>query len=143
MDNNLDFSKELAFRTSKSSGKGGQHVNKVETRVELLFDVNASEILSGLEKNMVWQNLANRINNEGVLLLASDSERSQLRNKKIVVKRFHELVNTALIPKQERKITRTPKAVGRKRLVKKKQTSEKKTLRKKVKLSGNQGFDLS
>jgi ribosome-associated protein len=143
MDNNLDFSKELAFRTSKSSGKGGQHVNKVETRVELLFDVNASEVLSGLEKNMVWQNLANRINNEGVLLLASDSERSQLRNKKIVVKRFHELVNTALIPKQKRKITRTPKAVGRKRLVKKKQTSEKKTLRKKVKLSGNQGFDLS
>jgi Fe-S cluster assembly iron-binding protein IscA len=59
------------------------------------------------------------------------------------VKRFHELVNTALIPKQKRKITRTPKAVGRKRLVKKKQTSEKKTLRKKVKLSGNQGFDLS
>jgi ribosome-associated protein len=141
--NNLDFSKELAFRTSKSSGAGGQHVNKVETRVELLFDVNASEVLNGLEKNLVWQNLANRINNEGILLLASDSERSQLRNKKIVVKRFYELLEKAITPEVKRKITRTPKAVERKRLATKKQTSEKKALRKKVKPSDNQEFDLS
>ena len=139
---NLDFSKELMFRTSRSSGAGGQHVNKVETRVELLFDVNASEVLNGKEKHLVWQNLANRINGEGILLLANDSERSQLRNKKLVVKRFYELINTALTPTTERKLTTTPKAVIQKRLATKKQTSEKKALRKKVKLSDNQEFDL-
>ena len=141
--NNLDFDKELKFRTSKSSGAGGQHVNKVETRVELLFDVNASEILSGMEKNLVWQNLANRINNEGILLLANDTERSQLRNKKLVIKRFYELITTALTPEPQRKLTKVPKAVERKRLANKKQTSEKKALRKKVKPSDNQEFDLS
>lgn len=140
---NLDFSKELTFRTSKSSGKGGQHVNKVETRVELLFDVNTSDVLSGMEKNLVWENLANRINGEGILLLANDSERSQLRNKKVVVKRFYQLMETALTPKRKRKLTKTPKAVERKRLATKKQTSEKKALRKKVKLSDNREFDLS
>lgn len=140
--NNLDFSKELTFRTSKSSGAGGQHVNKVETRVELLFDVNASEVLSGVEKHLVWENLANRINSEGILLLANDTERSQLRNKKLVISRFYELMTTALTPKPNRKLTKTPKAVERKRLATKKQTSEKKALRKKVKLSDNQEFDL-
>jgi ribosome-associated protein len=140
--NNLDLDKELKFRTSKSSGAGGQHVNKVETRVELLFDVNASEVLSGMEKKMVWQKLANRINSEGVLLLANDSERSQLRNKKSVIKRFYGLLTTALTPEPKRKLTKTPKAVERKRLATKKQTSEKKALRKKVKPSNSREFDL-
>ena len=74
--NNLDLNKEFTFRTSKSSGAGGQHVNKVETRVELLFDVNASQILGGVEKNLIWQNLANRINGEGILLLANETNKS-------------------------------------------------------------------
>ncbi|MFT5834342.1 MAG: ribosome-associated protein [Cognaticolwellia sp.] len=141
--NNLDLNKEFTFRTSKSSGAGGQHVNKVETRVELLFDVNASQILGGVEKNLIWQNLANRINGEGILLLANDSERSQLRNKKLVIKRFNQLIQIALTPKPKRRLTKVPRSVHAKRLTNKKQTSEKKATRKKVKLSGNQEFDLS
>lgn len=135
MNNQLDFNKELSFRTSRSSGKGGQHVNKVETRVELLFDVLNSEVLSETQKNLVLRNLKSRINNDGILIFANETERSQKRNKSVVVKRFYQMMEQALIPDKKRKFTRTPKAVQRKRLVNKKQRGEKKALRKKVNLN--------
>jgi ribosome-associated protein len=75
--------------------------------------------------------------------LANDSERSQLRNKKLVIKRFNQLIQIALTPKPKRRLTKVPRSVHAKRLTNKKQTSEKKATRKKVKLSGNQEFDLS
>jgi len=135
MSNQLDFNKELMFRTSRSSGKGGQHVNKVETRVELLFDVPNSEILSNTQKSMVMRNLKNRINNDGILIFANETERSQKRNKSIVVKRFYQMIEQALTPDRKRKFTKVPQAIQAKRLVHKKQRGEKKALRKKVNLN--------
>ena len=135
MNNTLDFSKEITFRTSRSSGKGGQHVNKVETRVELLFDVLNSNILSNTQKSLIQRNLKNHINNNGVLLLANETERTQLRNKNVVTKRFYKMIKQALIPDKKRKFTDIPKAIQVKRLANKKQNSEKKALRKKVNLN--------
>lgn len=135
MNNQLDFSKEITYRTSRSSGKGGQHVNKVETRVELLFDVLNSSILSNTQKSLIQRNLNNHINNNGVLLLANETERTQLRNKNVVTKRFYKMIKQALIPDKKRKFTDVPKAVQANRLVNKKQKSEKKALRKKVNLN--------
>lgn len=142
MNNQLDFSKELMFRTSRSSGSGGQHVNKVETRVELLFNINASSVLTERQKESVHRKLKNRINIEGVLILGNETERSQRRNKSLVVKRFYELVNKAMIPDRKRKLTKIPKAVEAKRLERKKKTSAKKGLRKKVKLNDYREHDL-
>lgn len=135
MNNQLDFSKEITYRTSRSSGKGGQHVNKVETRVELLFDVSNSSILGNTQKSLIQRNLKNHINNNGVLLLANETERTQLRNKNVVTKRFYKMIKQALIPDKKRKFTDIPKAVQAKRLANKKQKSEKKALRKKVNLN--------
>lgn len=135
MNDKLDFSKEITFRTSRSSGKGGQHVNKVETRVELLFDVLNSVVLSQTQKSLVQRNLKNHINNNGVLLLANETERTQLRNKNVVTKRFYKMIQQALIPEKKRKVTEIPKVVQAKRLINKKQQSEKKALRKKVNLN--------
>ena len=135
MNNQLDFSKELSFRTSRSSGKGGQHVNKVETRVELLFDVKNSKILSNTQKNLAKRNLKNRINSDGIFILSNETERSQKRNKSIVIKRFHEMMEEALIPDKKRKFTKIPQAIQAKRLINKKQHGTKKALRKKVNLN--------
>lgn len=127
-----DIHKELTFRTSRSSGSGGQHVNKVSTRVELLFDVVQSEALSEKEKAFILERLANRITQDGVLQLASDASRSQLQNKKAVIKKFDELIAEALQPRKKRAKTGAFKADERKRLKYKKQHAEKKANRKKV-----------
>lgn len=142
MSNQLDFNHELNFRTSRSSGSGGQHVNKVETRVELLFDVKASAVLSDTQKLLVLRNLKNRINNEGVLILANSTERSQRRNKSLAVKRFYEMIGQAMTPNRMRRLTNTPRKVEAKRLKNKKQAGVKKALRKKVKLSDYTENDL-
>lgn len=127
-----DIHKELTFRTSRSSGSGGQHVNKVSTRVELLFDVVQSEALSEKEKAFILERLANRITQDGVLLLASEASRSQLQNKKAVIKKFDELIEEALKPRKKRAKTGAFKADKRKRLEHKKQRAEKKANRKKI-----------
>lgn len=94
-----DFEKieqELFFRTSRSSGSGGQNVNKVETRVELWFDVHQSNCLTQDQKALLLQNLSTRITKEGKLHLVTSKERSQLANKKAVVEKFHFLLDRAL-----------------------------------------------
>ncbi len=94
-----DFEKieqELNFRTSRSSGSGGQNVNKVETRVELWFDVNNTNCLTQEQKLLIQQNLATRITKEGKLHLVTSKERSQLANKKAVIEKFHTLIGNAL-----------------------------------------------
>ncbi|HKK74998.1 MAG TPA: alternative ribosome rescue aminoacyl-tRNA hydrolase ArfB [Saprospiraceae bacterium] len=127
------ITKELNYRFSRSSGSGGQHVNKVETRVELLFDINQSQGLSVREMNRIWQVLDNRINKEGILIIASQAKRSQVLNKKEATERFFKLLDKALRPRPRRKGATAFKANKRKRLQKKKHQSEKKALRKKVK----------
>lgn len=121
----------LKFKAVRSSGKGGQHVNKVSTAVELYFDVEASEQLTGEQKFQIKEKLKNRVSREGVLILSSQSERSQLANKREVVARFDELIQQALKKKRKRIPTKVSKAQKQARLASKKHRAEIKSLRKK------------
>lgn len=121
---------ELKFRTSRSSGPGGQSVNKVSTKVELLFDVWNSNILSEEKKEIITSKLKNRINTDGILYISSDETRSQLKNKELVIERFMNLLEDALKPIKKRKPTKPSKASKEKRLKTKKIKSDKKDLRK-------------
>lgn len=121
---------ECSFSASRSSGPGGQNVNKVNTRVELRFSVEHSQVLSDDEKNLLFKKLKNRINSEGELILASESERSQLRNRAKVTALFYELVEKALTPPKKRFKTKPTLASRIKRVESKKQHSEKKNMRK-------------
>lgn len=121
---------ELKFRTSKSSGPGGQSVNKVSTKVELLFDIWDSKIISEEQKEIVSEKLKNRINSEGILLLSSEETRSQFKNKELVIERFLQLLEDALKPVKKRIPVKPSKASKEKRLKSKKIKSDKKDLRK-------------
>jgi len=121
---------ELNFKTSRSGGSGGQHVNKVSTKVELDFDVNSSQILSPEQKEMILEKLSNRLTKDGILQIISQSERSQLRNKKVALDKFHELVTSCFIIQKKRKPSKIPKAVKEKRLLAKKMKGEIKKLRR-------------
>lgn len=128
----IDLSPEISFQTARSGGKGGQNVNKVETMVEGYFDVAASRLLTEQQKAMVFQKLANRINASGVLLVKSQEERSQLGNKQRVLEKMNELVALAITPKKARIATRPGKAVKERRLTQKKQQSERKQNRSRI-----------
>lgn len=121
---------ECGFSASRSSGPGGQNVNKVNTRVELRFSVTDSKVLSEDQKIILGKKLKNRINLEGELILVSEVERSQLRNRTKVTALFFELLEKALTPAKKR-IKTNPTAASRlKRLESKKQQSEKKDRRR-------------
>jgi ribosome-associated protein len=125
-----DLNKEINYRTSRSGGAGGQHVNKVSTKVELLFDVNNSTLLTERKKTIIIEKLSNRISKEGILSLTCDETRSQLTNKEIAFERFVNLIKTALIPVKKRRRTKPSRSSVRKRLDNKKKHSEKKSNRK-------------
>ena len=129
MNPNIDLSSELFFKNVRSSGKGGQHVNKVSTKVELNFDVQNSQLLSPAQKQLLLSRLQNRISKEGVLRLAAQDERSAVRNQKIVIERFEELIAAALTIRKKRKIRKPSKAYHARRLENKKLHSEKKQSR--------------
>ncbi|MEO5675077.1 MAG: alternative ribosome rescue aminoacyl-tRNA hydrolase ArfB [Chitinophagales bacterium] len=130
-----ELNKELKFKAVRSSGKGGQNVNKVSTSVELYFNVPQSSVLNDEQKQMILSKLKNRISGEGELILVSQSERSQLANKKKVVLRFHELISKALEKKKQRIPTRISEAKRQQRLNAKKILSDKKAFRKRDFLS--------
>ncbi|HLT34338.1 MAG TPA: alternative ribosome rescue aminoacyl-tRNA hydrolase ArfB [Aquaticitalea sp.] len=121
---------ELQFKAVRSSGAGGQNVNKVSSKVELTFDLEASSGLSDDEKQLLKKTIGNRLTKENVLLLQCDETRSQHKNKDIVIQRFLEVINAGLIVPKKRKATRIPKAVIKKRLKNKSIRSEKKANRK-------------
>lgn len=129
--NERDFSSEFTFITSRSSGAGGQHINKVETRVTLLFNVANSELLNEIEKELILVKLKNKINSEGYLLISSQLTRSQIKNKEKCIEKFYLWLENALKTKKPRKPTKPSRASKEKRLAEKKAISEKKTNRKK------------
>lgn len=122
--------REIEFRTSTSSGPGGQNVNRVETRVTLLFDVGASETLDEEQKEKVRDHLATRINKAGVLRVTSQRHRTQSANRKAAEAKFADLIAQALEEEKKRKRTRPTKASKRRRLKKKRRRGEIKRLRK-------------
>lgn len=121
--------KELEFKAVRSSGKGGQNVNKVSTKVELRFNVSLSAELDENEKVSLHYKLPNRISQEGFLILTSETERTQLANKKKVIELFFKLLEKALKREKKRVKTKPTKVSKEKRLKDKKLQSEKKKLR--------------
>ena len=122
---------ELSFKAVRSSGAGGQNVNKVSSKVVLTFDLKNSQALTEEEKLLVETKLIARLTTDGILLLNCDEDRSQFRNKEIVIKRFQTLIKEALFIPKVRKPTRIPKSVIRKRIKDKKSISEVKKNRRK------------
>ena len=123
---------ELVFTTSRSSGPGGQNVNKVNSKVTLKLDVINSSKLSEEEKELIMKKLATKITKEGILVLTSQDKRSQLQNKEEVLLRLDQLLVKAFTPKKSRKATKPTKASRQNRINEKKQRSEKKQWRQKL-----------
>jgi ribosome-associated protein len=122
---------ELTFKAVRSSGAGGQHVNKVSSKVELAFNLFESSVFREELKERLINKLQNRLTKEGVLILQCDESRSQHKNKELVIKRFLDLINNALIIPKKRIPTKIPRAVIKKRLKSKRKLSDKKINRQK------------
>ncbi len=123
---------EISFQTARSGGKGGQHVNKVETAVIASFRVSGSALLSESDQQLVLEKLGHRISREGLLQVKAQSYRSQLENKEDAVQKLETLVRKALEKKRPRIATRMSKAVKERRLESKKIKSERKSGRRKI-----------
>ncbi len=122
---------ELQFKAVRSSGAGGQNVNKVSSKVVLSFDLKNSNVFTEEEKMLLEINLTSRLTNDQILILNCDEDRSQFKNKEIVIKRFLTIIKQGLFIPKIRKATKIPKSVIRKRLKDKKTLSETKNNRKK------------
>jgi len=125
---------ELTFKAVRSSGAGGQHVNKVSSKVILFFNVLDSEALSEDEKELLIKNLDTKLTKDHLLILNSGESRSQHKNKELIIKRFIKLIEEGLIIPKKRVPTKTPKAIIKKRLDDKQKHSVKKINRKRPEL---------
>ena len=125
-----DFTKELTYKTSRSSGAGGQNVNKVETSVTVMWNIAESECFSIEGKEMIFDKLKNRINSEGILQLTVSESRTQLQNKKIATDKILEIVKKSLFIPKTRKSTKPSRSKIEKRKEANKQLSQKKENRR-------------
>ena len=123
---------ELNFKAIRSGGAGGQHVNKVASKMVLIFDVATSQGLNENEKLWLQNKLKTKISQENLLILTCDEDRSQFKNKKIIIKRFFEMLEKALVLPKVRKATKISKGANEKRIKKKKKAGEIKAGRKKL-----------
>jgi len=129
--NTQNLLKELHFKATRSSGAGGQHVNKVSSKIVLSFDVSNSNELTDKQQELLCKNLATRLTKEQVLILSCDESRSQHQNKALVIQRFLTVIKAALIRPKRRKATRPSKASVRKKAENKRKHALKKSMRKK------------
>lgn len=120
---------ELQFKAVRSSGAGGQHVNKVSTKIELFFDLDNSNALTETEKERISLKLAHRLTKENMLLLQCDESRSQHKNKDLAIKRFLEVLENALVVPKKRRKTKPSRGAIEKRLQNKKKAAQKKVNR--------------
>jgi len=120
---------ELRFKTSRSGGSGGQNVNKVSTKVLLEFAVLESKFLDEDQRIVIQTKLHNKVNLEGVLQVVSQTERTQLKNKKVALEKFNLLITNCFLVRKERKATKVPNSVKEKRLSDKRIKSELKKWR--------------
>jgi ribosome-associated protein len=131
----IDLEIECKFKTSRSGGKGGQNVNKVETKVELLWQPSASMLISETQKLILLERLALKLDSEGILHIVSQESRSQVENKAIALKKLHTLVEKSLIVPKIRKATKMPRAIKEAIKEEKAANSARKTTRKKPDIS--------
>lgn len=123
---------ELSFRTSRSSGAGGQHVNKTSSRVEINWNIDESRVLSEEQRELLKTRLSSRISEEGAVRVVASDSRSQLRNRETAERRLGELIARALTIRKKRKPTRRPRAANEVRLTEKKKHSDKKRNRGRI-----------
>lgn len=125
------ISSELNFKAVRSSGAGGQNVNKVSSKIVLIFDVATSQGVTDEERILLQTKLKTKISQENLLILTCDEDRSQFKNKKIIIKRFFEMLEKALVKPKIRKATKISKGANEKRIQEKKKAGEIKAGRKK------------
>jgi len=129
-----DIIDEVQFKTSRSGGPGGQHVNKVESRVQAIFNLQDSKTLSERQKYLIRKKYDNRLSKDGNLIVSADGMRSQLKNREVALNKLVQLINKAFIKKKRRIPTKPKKGAIQERLKSKKIRSERKKLRSKPNL---------